>query len=339
MLKSKSIIPHDRPVYREVLPQALKTAWRNPLLWIFGIFAAVLNSGGALDACWKFFNSIQTQGSDIFIGQTVVQIWHVGWIGGFHLLPFFQALLAIFSLTVIFLAVLAFSCIGQGVIIQSVGSGKDGSLGRIKKAMLVSGRALLPIAVLNVIIIAAIWLTRFLVSLPLAMVLGRDSGLRLAIYLVSFIVFFVLAFFLSILQIYALNAMMSQGATLAQAFGRAWQVIKQHWLVTIETAILQALIIVVATIAALIALMILIFPPAVLYVLALFRQNFALFQLSSGIFAVIIVVFLVAYTGFTVTFQYALWTHMYRKFGEGGVMPKLHRLFRFAAHKTDVPQS
>lgn len=339
MLKSKSIIPHDRPVYREVLPQALKIAWRNPLLWIFGIFAAILNSGGALDACWKFFNSIQNNGSEIFIGQTAVQIWKVGWIGGFHLLPFFQALLAVVSLTVIFLAVLAFACISQGVIIQSVSSGKDGSLGRIKKALTVSGRALLPIAVLNIIIVASIWLTRFLVSLPLAMVLGNESGLRLAIYLVSFIVFFVLAFFLSILQIYALNAMMSQGASLAQSFSRAWLVMKQHWLVTIETAILQAVAILVATIAALIVLMIMIFPPAVLYVLALFRQNFALFQLSSGVFVAITTIFLVVFTGFTVTFQYALWTLMYRKFGEGGVLPKLHRLFRFATNNTKVPQS
>jgi len=101
MLKRKSIIPHDRPVYREVIPQALKISWRNPLLWIFGIFAAVLNTGGSLDVIWKFWDSVRTQGSDLFIGDLAVNIWQTAFMGGFSALPFMQALLALVVLTVI----------------------------------------------------------------------------------------------------------------------------------------------------------------------------------------------------------------------------------------------
>lgn len=340
MLKSKSIIPHDRPVYREVIPQALKTAWRNPVLWIFGIFAAVLNTGGSLDAVWKFFNAIQNQGNELFIGDAAVKIWSVGTYGGFHFLPFFQALLALCALCLILLAVAGFACISQGVIVQSIGgTWKNGSRGKLKAALLVSSRALIPIAVLNLLIIVAIWLARFLVSLPLAIALGRENALFTAIYIVSFIVFFVLAIALSIMQIYALNAMILQGATLAEAFRRAWLVLKEHWLVSLETAVLQALAILIMTIIALIVLMILCFPPAILYVMAIFRNNVTLFQISAGTFVGIAVIFLVFFTGFTVTFQYALWTLMFRKFGEGGVVPKLHRIFRFITRQTHVPQS
>lgn len=340
MLKSKSIIPHDRPVYREVIPQALKMAWRNPILWIFGIFAAVLSTGGSLDAVWKFFNAIQNQGSELFIGNTVVQIWNVGTYGGFHFLPFFQALLALFALSIILLAVAGFACVSQGVLIQSIGgTWKNGAGGKLKAAMMASGRAIFPIAILNLLIIVSIWLTRFLVSLPLSIALGRDNALFLAIYVVSFIIFFVLAVGLGIMQIYALNAMVLQGASLAEAFRRAWLVLKEHWLVSLETALLQALVIIGLTILSLIALLILCFPPAILYILAIFRNNFALFQISTGMFVGIALLFLVFFTGFTVTFQYALWTLMFRKFGEGGVVAKLHRVLRFVTNKTSVPQS
>jgi hypothetical protein len=340
MLKSKSIIPHDRPVYREVIPQALKTAWRNPLLWIFGIFAAVLNTGGSLDAVWKFFNTIQSQGNEMFIGDAAVKIWNVGTYGGFHALPFFQALLALLALCITLLAVAAFACVSQGVLIQSIGgTWKNGAKGKLKAAMLISGRALFPIAILNLLIIVSIWLARFLASLPLAIALGKTSVLLTSIYIVSFIVFFVLAVGLSIMQIYALNAMILQGASLAEAFKRAWLVLKEHWLVTIETALLQALVIIVLTILVLIAGIVLCFPPAMLYILAIFRNNFTLFQISSGLFVGLTLLLLVFFTGFTVTFQYALWTLMFRKFGEGGVVPKLHRIFRLVTHQSHVPQS
>jgi hypothetical protein len=339
MFKRKSFIPHDRPVYREVLPKALKAAWRHPQYWIVGIFAAFLNSGSMLDVGWKFWNAIQQQGSDIFIGHAAVQIWGTASIGGFHWLPFFQATLALLTLFVILVAVLAFSCVCQGAMVHAMGSWKDGWVERFRQSLHVGAKALVPIAALNIIVVASIWVARFFVSLPLAIALGRSNGLYMAVYLVSFIVFFVLAVFMSILQIYALNAMILQGASLAQAFKRAWLTLKEHWLVTLETALLQALIVILLFVASMIALMVLVFPSAILYVLAVLQNNLWLFQVSLGIFFGIIIIFILVLTGFTVTFHYALWAMMYRKLGEGGVTAKIHRLYRLVTRQTKVPQS
>lgn len=339
MLKRKSIIPHDRPVYREVIPQALKISWRNPLLWIFGIFAAVLNTGGSLDVIWKFWDSVQTQGSDLFIGDLAVNIWQTASMGGFSALPFLQALLALVVLTVILLAVGAFSCISQGVIIHSIGNCKNGKCEQIKNGLTIAGRVLVPVAVLNLLILASVWLVRFFISLPLAIALGRESYLFTAVYLVSFIAFFIVAMVLSVMQIYALNAMFLQGATLAQAFRRAWLILKEHWLVTLETALIQAALMLVLAIASFVAILILSFPSGVLYVLAIMLNSLPLFYISFGLFLGLIIVSLTVLTGFLVTFQYAIWTLMFHKFGEGGVVPKIHRLIRSLTKKTAVPQS
>jgi hypothetical protein len=41
--------------------------------------------------------------------------------------------------------------------------------------------------------------------------------------------------------------------------------------------------------------------------------------------------------GFVIQLHYTSWTLMYRKLGEGGVLPKLHRLARSFIHRTSVP--
>lgn len=339
MLKSKSIIPHDRPVYREVIPQALKIAWKNPLFWLIALFVGILNTGSSLDAFWKLFTTIQTQGTDLFIGQTIVQIWSVANQGGFSAVPFFQGLLAITILSVIMLAVGAFACVCQSALVHVIGNHKDGTPAKLKAGLRVGARALVPIAVLNLIIMLSIWVVRFLVSFPLSIVIGRDDILHLAVYLVSFVIFVALALVLGIIQIYAVNAMILQGASLAQAFQRAWLILKEHWLVTVETAALQAVVVILTFAAAVIAIMVLSLPPSVMYILSILNGNFALFQISIGVMIGLVLLFVAIYTGFIVTFQYALWTLMFRKMGEGGIAAKLHRMFRAVTRDTRVPQS
>jgi len=341
MLKSKSLFPHDRPVYREVIPQALNIAWKNPVFWLFGIFAAVLNTSGSVDVFWKFFNSIQTQGSDMFIGNAALRFWLTAQAtgGGTSWLPYLQGILALAFFFVVIIAFIVASCIGQGAIINSIGNWKVDKRGGFKKSLWVGARAIFPILVLNILVIVSIWVARFFVSLPLAMALGPNHPAYMAVYVVSFIVFCLLALVLSIMQVYALNAMILQGATLVQAFPRAWQLFKRHWLVTLETAVLQAVIVGLIGMATTVIGLVLSFPTVILYLLALSTANLLLFQISIGIFFAVLLIFLLVALGFTVTFQYALWTLMFRKFGEGGVVPKLHRIFRTAFNRTHVPQS
>jgi len=341
MLKSKSIFPHDRPVYREVIPQALGIAWKNPLLWLFGIFAAILNTSGSVDVCWKFFNSIQTQGTDMFVGDATMRLWLTAQAttAGSTWLPYLQGILALVFFFVVIIAFIVSSCVSQGALVSAIGNWKIGKRDGFKNTLMIGAHALFPILVLNIMIIVSIWIARFFVSLPLAMALGRQHPAYMAVYIVSFIVFFLLAMVLSIMQVYALNAMILQGATLAQAFSRAWLVFKQHWLVTLETAILQAIVVTLIGMAATIFGAILCLPSVILYLLALANANVLLFQISLGIFAAVLIIFLLVVLGFTVTFQFAIWTLMFRRFGEGGVVPKLHRLFRSAFNRTKVPQS
>jgi hypothetical protein len=329
MLKKKTFIPHDKPVFREVIPHALRFAWTHPTHWVLGIFAGILFSGGALDIFWKFWNAVQNQGNEIFVGNTFSQIWYaaqasstaIPWFG------YIKGLLALVFIFVIIIAAIAFSCTCQGALVNAIGTFKVRKNKSLRTALTVGSRAMVPIAVLNFMLLIFIWLARFGVSFPLAIAIGNDSPLFAAVYIVSFIVFTVLTLGLGVLQIYALNAIILQKATLAQSLERGWKLIKEHWLVTIETIIVQSLVIIVFTMVAAIAGIILTFPATILFVFGFINGNVLIFQLSLGIFFAVMLLFALFTTGFVVAFQYATWTMMFHKFGEGGVTPKLHRLF------------
>jgi hypothetical protein len=330
MLKKKSFIPNDKPVFREVIPHALRFAWTHPTHWLLGIFAAVLFSGGALDIFWKFWNAIQKQGNEIFIGNSIDRLWFaaqassasIPWFG------YIKGLLAILFLFVVIIAVVAFSCICQGALVNAIGNYKQKKGKSLMAALTIGSKAIVPIAILNFMLLAFIWIARFAVSFPLAIALGKNSPLFSAVYIVSFIVFATLTLGLGVLQIYALNSLILKKTTLAKALEHGWELIKKHWLITIETIIVQSLVILLLAAVAGIASVILTFPATILFVFSIFNGSTLMFQLSLGVFFAVTILFAFLTTGFAVAFQYATWTMMFHKYDSEHVMPKLHRLFK-----------
>ena len=330
MLKKKTFIPNDKPVFREVIPHALRFAWTHPTHWVLGIFAAILFSGGALDIFWKFWSSIQSQGNLIFLGSSMDRLWYAAQVSS-TTIPWFgyvKGILAIVFFLVIAFAVLAFSCTSQGALVHAIGTYKEKKKKSLKTALTIGSRAIFPIAVLNLMLIIFIWIARFGVSFPLAIALGKDSPMFSAVYIVSFIVFATLTLGLGELQIYALNSLILHKSTLAQALERGWKLMREHWLVTIETIIVQSFVILIMTLVVALAGIILTFPATILFVFAFLNGNMLMFQFSLGIFFAVTLLLGLFAAGFTVAFQYATWTMMFHKFGEGVAMPKLHRLFK-----------
>lgn len=330
MLKKKKFIPQDKPVFREVIPQALRFAWTHPSHWILGVFAAILFSGGALDIFIKFWATIQQQGNEIFIGNTISNLWRAAELSSVSVpwLMYIKAFLAIAFFLVILAAFIIFSCACQGALVHAIGNYKTNKEKSLKSALRVGGKAIIPIAILNLIFLVIAWIAHFGVSYPMALLLGNDSILFTIIYIVAFMIFTILILGLGVLQIYALNAIILQDAPLAIALERGWKLIREHWLVTVETIIVQSVVILGLAIATTISALILTFPAIVLFVFSFISLSINMLYLSIILFFITTITFALFTTGFTVSFQYATWTMMFHKFGEGGVVPKIHRLFK-----------
>ncbi|MBU2566808.1 hypothetical protein KKG46_04595 [Patescibacteria group bacterium] len=336
MLKKKSFVPNDKPVYREVIPQAFKFAWKHPQYWLFGFIASFLFTGGSADIFFKFWNSLQAHSGSYFgySFQILLTTAKQSLTNGVTWLMFFQALVALLIFLVIFIAIVAFSAICQGALVHVIGAWKLDKKHFVRQALSVGSKAIVPVIALNLIMIFFVWISRFAVSWPFALALSKENLIYYIIYIIAFVIFFTVTLFLGVIQLYSLNAIILQGATLRSALDIAWKLVKKHWLITIETAVLQAFLVAIIGFVVAIIFMILAIPAYLLYILSFINSSVSLFETSVGIFFALIIITVTITTGFLANFQYAIWALMFKKFGEGGAVPKIHRIIKSILKKS-----
>lgn len=320
---------HHGPVYREVLSHAIKTAWQEKRFWPIAILAGLLVTAGSYDVMWNAVTGIAAQGPFLAVstGSALLQgisdqsaagaNWVLGVVGGIEML-------VLIAIVILFFA--GISCLSQGALIHAIGARRRGTASKLGEAFRVASQAFWPILVLNAMVFALIWVLRFLVAFPLYLALDLTTTTTYLLYLVSFVVFVPLAFFIAIVEIFALNAMILQGANLADAIRRGYLVFKRNWVIVIETALLQAAISVAVWLLFLASLAFVMIPVFAFVVTSAMIQSVGLFTFSLILGVVIFLVMLLVAAAFTIVLQYATWSYMYRKLGEGGVVPKIHRM-------------
>jgi hypothetical protein len=326
------------PVYRHVLRDAFRLAWEEKWLWPISILAGVLLTGSVYDIMGRVVGMIAIPTGP---NGDIQYFWmkaSSGWSGlslsdtifaGISVLEF----VALFFL--IIFAVFAISVIAQGALTYALGSRKR--MDHLKEAITVGARAFWPLLVLNLFAVAALWASRTFVGVILSWSLLHTSALSYLLYLFTFIVFVAFSAVIIMIQVFALNAMMLQGATLAQAIERAAKLVKNHWLVATETATALFVVSLGAWIIAVAVNMVLGIPLFVLIIVALLLQSKLLMWTVLFLAIVIFCITMLGIGAFLVQFHYATWTLLFRRLGEGGVAPKLHRWIRTLTHGTNVP--
>jgi len=208
-----------------------------------------------------------------------------------------------------------------------------------RKALGIGARAFWPIATLNVMTLLAFAAIRFVVAAFMDYALTADTLAAGLLFVLAFVLFVGLAFIITIMQIFALNAMILQGASVADAILRGYVQFKRHWIVSVETALILA----VVAIALNAVLTYLVFLAGMPFLLAMVTA--AVIQSPVLYFGAMVLALLVMLAVFATAtamlsqLQYATWTFLYRKIGEGGVVPKIHRMVRTLFGHYSVPQS
>lgn len=328
------------PVYRPVLKEALNMSWRSPRLWPLALGAGILLTGSVYDVAWRMMNALAPQASlSAFLGvfwSRATNSWSQFSLGEtiFGGVQVFQ-ITALF--TILGFAIAGLSVICQGALVFAVGNNRIGKQPTMRELLAVGARSFWPVLVLNIMSLAVLLATRalFAISLSVAADSGKAGPYFLSI--LAFITFTVIAAAAAIIQIFALNAMILQGATLAQALVRGARILERHWVVAVETAVILFVAALVSSAAVLIANIALGLP---LFFLLLAVTALGPPFLLTMMFVTSIVLFglvLLAVGGWLIVFQYSSWTLLYRRVGEGGALPKLHRWVRSITHDTHIP--
>lgn len=324
------------PVYRHVLKQAGGLAWREWRLWPLSFFASFLLTAGTYDTIGNTYFQISRQ-AGILQGRSP---WSgLTWDSFGGIFGAVTALQWALGLSIVFLAFLAASCVAQGALVYAIGASRLGNKTDLRQALAVGARAFWPIAALNVMALVAFALIRFVVAAFMDYALTADTLAAGLLFVGSFVLFVGLAFVLTIIQVFALNAMILQGAPVADAILRGYVQFKRHWVVCVETALILAAVSVLLN-AGLTYLVFLAGMPflAAMVTAAVIQSPIMYFGALVLALAAMFAVFCLA-TAMLAQLQYATWTSLYRKLGEGGVVPKLHRLVRSLFGSFSVPQS
>lgn len=329
----------NEPLYRPALKAAFAFSWRAKYLWPIAVLAGFLLSGSLYDVIWSKLNAIGAQAS---IASVLAPFWNQA----VHTWPRLSAGELIFGslnvliLTCFFLiigfALYAASVISQSALVYAVGvkTDKKRPLGA---AITVGARALWPVFVLNIIITAVMLALRSLTAIVLAFVSNGVGTTAFIAYMIAFVIFVIAAIAAVIIQIFALNAMILQGATLAQGLERGITLLQRHWIIAAETGAILFCISVGAYFAIIILGLALTIPYAILLLVSSALGSGLIFALVTVFFFLLFLLLVAAVFGFVTLVHYATWTNLFRRFGEGGALPKLHRLVRAYTHSTHVP--
>ena len=327
-------------LYREVLAEAFKLAWRQRKFWILAFFASILLTMGSYDVVLGSAQGIGGQIGYFFqssgglMGAALVGL--VNPTGGIlNVLTIIQ-ILGIAA--IILLALGALSCVCQAALVYALGGMRRGDRPGVRESLRVGMSALWPVVALNALALMTLWVLRFLASFALYLVIGFNSPAAWYIYIFAYALFLALSFVAAIVQIFALNAMILQGAPVGKAIVRGYQMFKKHWLITIETALMLLGVAFVLTFAfALLAVLIFV-PYSFAVVASAILPTYLVYDLMLGVGFAVFAGGLFCMLAFITQLQYATWTILYRRLGEGGIIAKLHRIYRDMTGTYKIPQ-
>lgn len=319
--------------YRAILRQAWEITWQYKYLWFFGLFAAIVASGGA----WEY----QLLSQNLNQGLTDASTYRVGGLlaAGTIARELFLGLANLFrydfltiinGLTILIVAgVLIFSFIWLAIASQAalvndfkrilLAKKRLPALG-IREGFARSHHSFWTLLGLNILIKLLVAFSFFLISLPLLFLTFSDtSGLRFA-YSLLFIIFIPLAMSLSLLVKYAICYVVLDGRAGMAALEDGFRLFRRNWLVSLEMAVILFLINFALSAVILIGLS--------LFTLPIFLWGLIFDSIGLQLLAICLALVLILFLGSALTaFQVSSWTNLYLHLRDKSGLAKLERVF------------
>lgn len=314
-------------IYRPLFADAFRVAWERRSLWVFGLFAALLSTGGVWEMAAKNYQNLGAT-RDAYVGMI-----HGTFSGTQMFGRMVQRMLEIdpsrsTGIITVFLvfAVMALvvSVSSQGALIACAGARPLIA----EHAAEYGRRAFWHMLALNVLHKAAHVVLTGLSALPLFLLVARPGAPTALAAFLSYLVAFPLTVAVAaIFMLASVNVVRAQSHAL-DAVHRAVDIFRSHWLAAFETGLILFAAVSLAAFAFVLAAGVAAIPFAVIVALALAFGNPFLFLAVNALGAVLLVGLLLAFAGATTAFQYAVWVRFYDHASVNGkVISKSHRMW------------
>ncbi len=318
--------------YLTIFKKAFTTTIRHKELWVFGIFAAIINNGAVFHRVFDIFWKLQPAdkiGMDM-VGKKISNMpWIVNYIETTIQTDAWRATIMIFGLVVLF-SLIAFIIISsqQILIIGVHRSAKRRKKLNLKKLLkqLSHGKFWSIFATDAITIIATIIILG-ISTFPLALLINGNIATDKIILLAFYIILLPIIFCINIIAMLTLINIVRHGNHLIHALMHTLRILKKHWLVSIEVSALLFAINIIFGLMVLLITMIVIIPIGLLGAVLMgigWTSSVIFFTITAGLISFIATIL---YTGTITTFNYSTWMELSEKLERKSIIPAIESWF------------
>lgn len=308
------------PLYRQIIREAWKIAWHQKVIWIFGLFSALIATGGALEIFSRNLNWVFTPHVPFFWNSGSI-IWKLDY-------SFWPMLLMLILLVLGLIAFLVFMSVRSFVTLintadkykadEKIDLSKVWRSGE-KKFWGVLGE----VALFKIIIAGAGVLSTF----PLWFIWTGSNWQGWAwFYPIIFILGMVVAVISSFLMVFAAAYLTLKRYSFSRSLKMAWKLFLNNWLVSLEMALVIFLVNVLFGLIYVAATVVVALPTFLFVVLGAFMAMPILSNVTIAIASLICLAMLMWTAGFVGSFHTIAWSLLFKRMEEGTAFSKLHRL-------------
>lgn len=320
------------PTYRDALSHSWQLVTQHKVLWIFGLFAALLGQLGIIEILSKvvvtakyytyypLITNLPNFGKTFF---GAMREWNLPFDKGVWLVWLLIILMAFFLLFV-FVAVVC-----QGALIHSIAQYVRGKtklehheswhagVWHFKRLLILQIIKKLSITVLVFFVGFATY--NFVVNPTVGNTTFFSFSLLVSIFFGSI---------LSLLTTYASGYVVVEEFHVRGALQSAWSLLKSHSLVSVEVALISLLVNIIAGMFALLTVVFFRIEIFIISFLSLIFQSVTLWSLGNTFTSLITAGMLMVLASFVTVFTSALWTYVFMKMHRDGVPSRTKLFFR-----------
>lgn len=319
-------------LFRPTVTRALKIAWNHKFLWFFGVFTAVAGGSGEIQAIFRSLDGLsvyQTVLDELRNGDatgTLQQIWNV--VVDIWATEAGRVLVWGIVFLILALILVAMIIASQAALVDSTARTLDNKPINMDSAWLGGVTHFWRMFGLTVFEKIVVWVLYIVMTVPLAIgfYLTQGAGWNIALALLSVLVFLPLAIVISFVVRYAQSYVVVDNRPIRDALIESWKLFSQHWVVSIEMAILIFLLSLLFYVLLVLGVALVAIPfLGIGFIASLFGlEGISVVVSDLGVLAAI--VWIVLAGAFTSVFQWAAWVTFFMELREKGAKSKLAQI-------------
>lgn len=314
------------PLYRQAISHGWQLAWKHKLLWVFGLFAAFLGQMGILELLTKVVFASNNYAlypkwlafPKLFKLASLNGGLSLGYENWTWLICLILILLSLFAIWVFV------SVVSQGAIIHSVAqSTKKKKLPDVGVAWHAGVKHFGRLFFIN--------LFKKLILVLLSVAIGwgvinsilSSSAWSLVIFLILFLLSAIVGISLSFLVIYSAGYVVVEEYPLIKSIRSAWRLFTDHWLVSIEVALVILFLNIIVTVIVLAGFLLIFLPALIAWFIALVTLNPILIAGGLLVSVVVFTLFIMLVGSIFTVFTTSVWTYLFMKMHKKGVKSRI----------------